>query len=116
MRHNELRKIIGCKFIAWADTFFADKNHLFFRMPFREVYQEMCRFNPELRHVSINEFKMNILRYCTLRGWLLNPQMYHPITLEPLIRDANGNPYIIDRIGGVEYMTVGPAEDRLITF
>ena len=104
---RKARQFLGEDFISWADEYFSADNHLNKRIVRKEMYDNFLDYAPEQRRwMKPHMFRTKIVKYCTFRGLLFNPNKYDPSTgLPPL--DKDGKPCIEDKSGGVEYFTIG---------
>lgn len=102
---------MGPKFIDWAEAYFENEDdlRLNLRIPRRDMetgYKAELT-QKDLQFYTPHLFREKLLAFCRWKGYRLNPQKYHPKTGEPLYRDKEGNPNIVDKSHGVEYYTVG---------
>lgn len=61
------------------------------------------------KYVTPTEFKKRFKKYCELKGYVFNPQMYDPSTGQPYKFDRDGKPITDIKSGGIEYFCIGDA-------
>lgn len=119
LEKRKLIQEIGEEFILWADTYFSepanpgDSSRLNqIDIPRKEIYDNLLEeVNPSRRSFySPRSFSTKLQKYCELKGYYYNPQIYDPNKKKYAKCDRDGNP--IRRIvrNGIEYTTIGNAD------
>lgn len=112
---RKLRQEITEGFILWADEFFSDPLRLDIKHSRKELAEKYYEFDPQQRrYVTPNEFKKRFKKWCQLRDYIFNPEMYDPTTGKPYKFDSDGKPITDNKSGGIEYFTVGVKEKKQV--
>lgn len=113
----EIRKLmqeIGNEFDIWACSYYSDtpEGHLNQRLARQDLYNTFLGTITSDRKTfySPYKFKQKLGQWCKLKGYILNPGMFDPITGKYTKYDKDGRPILDDKSNGVEYLTVGTAD------
>ena len=113
----EVRKLmqeIGNEFDIWACGYYAETpdGHLNQRLSRQELYNTFLGTITSDRKTfySPYKFKQKLGQWCKLKGYILNPGMFDPISGKYTKYDKDGRPVLDDKSNGVEYLTVGSGE------
>jgi hypothetical protein len=105
---RRLRHEMGEDFLTWAEEHFSDTYRRNTRLTRQDLYDAfMEKFPSQRKYCSATGFKKKIKNYCAWKGYQFNPQKYDPVTGIAFQFDADGQPVIDDKSGGVEYFTIG---------
>jgi len=108
---RKLRQEVTEGFILWADEYFSDNNKRNTQIPRRELQDAYFVNDPAQRkYVTPTEFKKRFKKYCELKGYIFNPQMYDPATGQPYKFDRDGKPITDIKSGGIEFFCVGDTD------
>lgn len=113
----EVRKLmqeIGNEFDIWACSYYAEspEGHLNQRLARQDLYNTFLETITSDRKTfySPYKFKQKLGQWCKLKGYILNPGMFDPISGKYTKYDKDGRPILDDKSNGVEYLTVGTAD------
>lgn len=108
---RQLRQQMGEMFLSWAEEYFSDPMHINHRLVRKDLYDNYLEYSNENRkYASPTAFKTRIKAYCQWRGLTLNPGRLDASTRKPLFYDKDGRADMDDKVGGVEYLTLGTEE------
>lgn len=115
LEKRKLLQEVGEEFALWADEYYSpstDPEHPSklnqIDVPRKDIYDNFLEYIGPARRSYYNpkNFKGKLIKYCELRGYIFNPQRFHPETgeYEP---DRNGVPSRDIKRNGTEYFTIG---------
>jgi len=115
LEKRKLLQEVGEEFALWADEYYSpstDPEHPSklnqIDIPRKDIYDNFLEYIGPARRSFYNpkNFKGKLVKYCELRGYIFNPQRFHPDTgeYEP---DRNGVPSKDIKRNGTEYFTIG---------
>ena len=115
LEKRKLLQEVGEEFALWADEYYSPSTDPTIQsklneidVPRKDVYDNFLEYIGPARRSYYNpkNFKGKLIKYCELRGYIFNPQRFHPETgeYEP---DRNGVPSRDIKRNGTEYFTIG---------
>ena len=115
LEKRKLLQEVGEEFALWADEYYSPSTDPAIQsklneidVPRKDVYDNFLEYIGPARRSYYNpkNFKGKLIKYCELRGYIFNPQRFHPETgeYEP---DRNGVPSRDIKRNGTEYFTIG---------
>lgn len=118
LEKRKLTQEVGEEFILWADEYFSpstdpDRESRLNRIdiPRKEMYDALLDYvGPTRRtYYSPKSFSARLIKYCQLRGYIFNPQIYDPEKQE-YIKIKDGIPVRTIKRNGCEFFTIGTME------
>lgn len=116
LEKRKLIQSIGEEFILWADEYYSPSTeegkpcHLNeVDIPRRDIYNNFLEYiGPSRRsYYQPKTFKAKLIKYCELRGFIFNPQIFDPRKMEYIKVSTDGIPDRSIKRNGTEYFTVG---------
>ena len=115
LEKRKLLQEVGEEFALWADEYYSPSTDPTIQsklneidVPRKDIYDNFLEYIGPARRSYYNpkNFKGKLIKYCELRGYIFNPQRFHPETgeYEP---DRNGVPSRDIKRNGTEYFTIG---------
>lgn len=105
---RQLRQQMGETFLAWADEYYSSPEHLNHRAPRKILYDKYLEYsNSPRKYDSPSAFKTRIKAYAKYKGYFFNPGRLDPVSHNAVYFDRDGRPDLDDKMGGVEYITIG---------
>ena len=110
LKERKLLQEIGEDFAMWADEYFS--NHLNECIARKDLYDKFIGdIGPaRAKYYTARVFKSKLIKYCELKKYIFNPQLYDPEKKQYIPKDKDGRLISDDKRHGVEYITVGNSE------
>ena len=109
LEKRKLQAEIGDEFIQWADEYYSDESKFNQRLARKEIYDALLEYvGPNRRQFyTTQRFSKCLFKWCKLREYIFNPQLYDPINGEYIKKDDDGRGKKTDKSNGTEYFTIG---------
>lgn len=109
---RKMRQFMGENFLAWAEEYFSDDDHLNDRIQRKALYDSFLEYSPdERKYTKPTTFKKKIRKYCQWKGYLFNPHKCDPVSGIPYKTDNDGRPDYDDKSSGIEYFMIGTPDE-----
>ena len=118
LEKRKLLQEVGEEFALWADEYYSPSTDPLHPnrlnqvdIPRKDIYDNFLEYIGPARRNYYNprNFKTKLIKYCELRGYIFNPQIYDPEKQEYL-SGSDGLPKRDIKRNGTEYFTVGTEE------
>ena len=115
LEKRKLLQEVGEEFALWADEYYSpstDPEHPSrlnqIDIPRKDIYDNFLEYIGPARRNYYNprNFKTKLIKYCELRGYIFNPQIYDP-EREEYLSGKDGLPKRDIKRNGTEFFTVG---------